>query len=344
MGKLDAGLHVFWAYIGFSQYMLIWYANIPEETEYFLRRNTESWWMLSTILVVGRFFVPVRLLLLRVDQETAASTLRAWPAGFCSCNARHVHRRSAGVASATACTSAFSISCRSSALARRSAFFFLRIVSEIFPLPRARSPFDRIAAPEQLIMTEEHIRNAFAAAAPGFRPGSVLFCSSSSSVFSFSSSSERCRAGAITNRNAPGHALEKLKTRSTRKPTRRSAVMVGSTRKRASPKFRSSAPWKLAVTELAAEETDRRWPDRHAAPPSRARCLGSPSAKPPTAPAGVADMRSNPTPEPVSVKVRDRKSQSSRWRDAIRTASLAPTRREPRRKTSCNLLSGEHPR
>ena len=40
MGKLLFGLGiVFHAYIGFSQYMLIWYANIPEETGWFLARQ-----------------------------------------------------------------------------------------------------------------------------------------------------------------------------------------------------------------------------------------------------------------------------------------------------------------
>lgn len=63
IGKLMFAFTVFWAYIGFSQYMLIWYANIPEETIYFLRRNTESWQILSTALVVGHFFVPFLLLL-----------------------------------------------------------------------------------------------------------------------------------------------------------------------------------------------------------------------------------------------------------------------------------------
>lgn len=63
IGKLMFAFTVFWAYIGFSQYMLIWYANIPEETLYFLRRNTESWQILSTALVVGHFFVPFLLLL-----------------------------------------------------------------------------------------------------------------------------------------------------------------------------------------------------------------------------------------------------------------------------------------
>ena len=63
LGKLIFAFTVFWAYIGFSQYLLIWYANIPEETVYFLRRNTGSWHILSTLLVVGHFFVPFLLLL-----------------------------------------------------------------------------------------------------------------------------------------------------------------------------------------------------------------------------------------------------------------------------------------
>ncbi len=65
MGKWMFAFCVFWAYIGFGQYMLIWYANIPEEIQYFLTRNTESWWGLSMLLVIGRFFGPFAILLLR---------------------------------------------------------------------------------------------------------------------------------------------------------------------------------------------------------------------------------------------------------------------------------------
>jgi hypothetical protein len=70
MGKLMLAFCIFWAYIGFSQYMLIWYANIPEETEYFIRRNIASWHFWSTLLVVGRFFVPLPLLLLQWTKKT----------------------------------------------------------------------------------------------------------------------------------------------------------------------------------------------------------------------------------------------------------------------------------
>jgi hypothetical protein len=65
MGKWMFAFTVFWAYIGFGQYMLIWYANMPEETQYFITRNTESWWVLSMLLVIGRFFITFGILLLR---------------------------------------------------------------------------------------------------------------------------------------------------------------------------------------------------------------------------------------------------------------------------------------
>ena len=70
MGKLMLSFTIFWAYIGFSQYMLIWYSNIPEETVYFLRRNTASWWYLSQFMVVGHFFVPFLLLLFQRAKKT----------------------------------------------------------------------------------------------------------------------------------------------------------------------------------------------------------------------------------------------------------------------------------
>ena len=69
MGKWMLAFSVFWAYIGFSQYMLIWYANIPEETEYFILRNVEGWNLMSLSLVIGRFFIPFAILLLRAPKK-----------------------------------------------------------------------------------------------------------------------------------------------------------------------------------------------------------------------------------------------------------------------------------
>ena len=58
MGKLIFAFLVFWAYIAFSQYMLIWYSNIPEETTWFLRRQTGNWETWSWFLLAGHFFLP----------------------------------------------------------------------------------------------------------------------------------------------------------------------------------------------------------------------------------------------------------------------------------------------
>jgi hypothetical protein len=63
MGKFMLAFTIFWAYIGFDQYMLIWYANIPEENVYFIIRNQGNWNILSTALVVCRFFLPFPVLL-----------------------------------------------------------------------------------------------------------------------------------------------------------------------------------------------------------------------------------------------------------------------------------------
>ena len=70
MGKFMLAFTIFWAYIGYSQYMLIWYANIPEETIYFRIRNTETWWYLSQFLVIGRFFLPFPVLLMQATKKT----------------------------------------------------------------------------------------------------------------------------------------------------------------------------------------------------------------------------------------------------------------------------------
>jgi len=57
-GKLMFAFTFFWAYIAFSQYMLIWYANIPEETAWYLIRSQGSWRTLGLILAVGAFVIP----------------------------------------------------------------------------------------------------------------------------------------------------------------------------------------------------------------------------------------------------------------------------------------------
>jgi hypothetical protein len=63
MGKLMFAFTVFWAYIAFSQFFLIWYAGITEETSYFLIRNTGNWNTAMICLVAFHFVVPFVVLL-----------------------------------------------------------------------------------------------------------------------------------------------------------------------------------------------------------------------------------------------------------------------------------------
>lgn len=65
LGKLLFAFTVFWAYISFSQYFLIWYANIPEETDFFHHRQQGGWGWVGIALVLGHFFAPFFLLLSR---------------------------------------------------------------------------------------------------------------------------------------------------------------------------------------------------------------------------------------------------------------------------------------
>jgi len=58
LGKMVFAFTVFWAYVGFSQFMLLWYANIPEETLWFKIRFANSWGTLSWFLLFGHFVVP----------------------------------------------------------------------------------------------------------------------------------------------------------------------------------------------------------------------------------------------------------------------------------------------
>ena len=80
IGKLLFGFTVFWAYIGFSQYLIIWYGNIPEETVYFRVRWEGPWKVVSLVLVFGHFVVPFIALLSRTAKRSrlvlgAAATL-----------------------------------------------------------------------------------------------------------------------------------------------------------------------------------------------------------------------------------------------------------------------------
>jgi hypothetical protein len=80
LGKLMFGFLVFWAYISFSEFFLIWYAAIPEETVYFHRRwDDSSWRNISIAIVTLKFIVPFYVTMSRNAKRNNAAI------GFAAC-------------------------------------------------------------------------------------------------------------------------------------------------------------------------------------------------------------------------------------------------------------------
>ena len=73
LGKLMQGFTIFWGYIAFSQFLLIWYANIPEETFWYNPRiNGAGWKPLTYVLLIGHLFIPFFLLMGRALRRNKA--------------------------------------------------------------------------------------------------------------------------------------------------------------------------------------------------------------------------------------------------------------------------------
>ena len=66
LGKLLFGFMCFWAYTSFSQWMLIWYAGIPEEAAWFHKRWEGGWQFWSVLLMFGHFVLPFYYLISRM--------------------------------------------------------------------------------------------------------------------------------------------------------------------------------------------------------------------------------------------------------------------------------------
>ncbi|MBM3879115.1 MAG: hypothetical protein FJ387_05280 [Verrucomicrobia bacterium] len=66
LGSLLFAFTVFYAYIHFSQYFIIWNANVPEETFWYVIREQGTWFYVGLVIIFGHFFVPF-LALLRID-------------------------------------------------------------------------------------------------------------------------------------------------------------------------------------------------------------------------------------------------------------------------------------
>jgi len=69
VGKMLFAATGFWAYIYFSQFLLIWYGNLPEETAYFIKRWENGWLVYLAILPFVKFLVPFVILVPRENKR-----------------------------------------------------------------------------------------------------------------------------------------------------------------------------------------------------------------------------------------------------------------------------------
>jgi hypothetical protein len=80
LGKFMFAFTVLWTYINFSQYLIIWGGNIPEETPWYYHRMHGGWEVLAIGLMFGHFFLPFFALMSRHVKRniTAVSTIAVY--------------------------------------------------------------------------------------------------------------------------------------------------------------------------------------------------------------------------------------------------------------------------
>ncbi len=65
LGKLMLAFTMLWAYLAFSQFLIIWSGNLPEEIPWYIERIRGRWGLIALALVLGHFVLPFLLLLSR---------------------------------------------------------------------------------------------------------------------------------------------------------------------------------------------------------------------------------------------------------------------------------------
>lgn len=63
MAKFLYGFSIFWGYIAFCEFLLIWYADLPEETFWYIQRMSNGWACVAVALLVLRLFTPMLAIL-----------------------------------------------------------------------------------------------------------------------------------------------------------------------------------------------------------------------------------------------------------------------------------------
>jgi len=73
LGNLLLAFVMLWAYFGFSQYLIIWSGNLPEESEWYLHRAYGGWQLVAIALIVFHFATPFLVLLLRMAKRSGST-------------------------------------------------------------------------------------------------------------------------------------------------------------------------------------------------------------------------------------------------------------------------------
>lgn len=76
LGNLMLAFVMLWAYHAFSQYLLIWSGNLPEEISYYLHRTRNGWQWFGPLLVAFHFAVPFFLLLSRATKRSSQALVK----------------------------------------------------------------------------------------------------------------------------------------------------------------------------------------------------------------------------------------------------------------------------
>lgn len=76
LGSLMFAFTVFYAYIHFAQYFIIWNANVPEETFWYIIREKGTWFWIGMVIIFGHFFIPF-LAMLRIDVKNIGAYMGA---------------------------------------------------------------------------------------------------------------------------------------------------------------------------------------------------------------------------------------------------------------------------
>jgi hypothetical protein len=76
LGNLLLAMVMFWSYVSFMQFLIIWSANLPEETPWYLRRSQGGWQWVVVSLAVLHFLIPILLLLMRQTKRNAPRIFR----------------------------------------------------------------------------------------------------------------------------------------------------------------------------------------------------------------------------------------------------------------------------